>query len=475
MSNTTLTTSGVLVEDEPVVTAATPEPDSAAASHEPDAAAASHEPDAPGTTEAPDAPDATPKRVCGPRRRRIVRTTLACAFVATATVGWSVIDALTAPGTDTAQARLAEWGRDHGLAAVVTQLEQWQYRLNPPRTGGAPDRAELAKLAAEAAPTTAPNSENPRNSPNSTGSAGSAGSPDFTGPTDPLDRTHRPSNGRPAPQPDVVIHAPLTSPAATPAPGEGVFQAAVADATGLPIVQTALIRPDNVFTSQFVAVAWISAKHTRFVLHPGLDGGAADKVPVSNQITADQRRALVALFNGGFKLGESKGGYYDNGVTVAKLDDGAASEVVYQDGSMKIGQWGRDLTLTDNVRSVRQNLRLMVDGGQVAPGIKDVGLWGRTDGGSLAVPRSGIGMTSEGDFVYVGGKPLTAPALADLLVRAGAVYGMELDINAGWPTFQDFPGRDGDPKTSRMPVDYARPATRFYDNSTKDFMAVYEQ
>jgi hypothetical protein len=234
-----------------------------------------------------------------------------------------------------------------------------------------------------------------------------------------------------------------------------------------------LIRPDAKYTSTLVGVSWISGKHVRFVLHPGTEGGASAADPVSDEVTADQRSSLVALFNGGFKLSESEGGFYDNGITVRPLKNGAASEVIYKDGSLKIGEWGRDFTMTPDVVSVRQNLKLMVDGGAVSRDIDHVAVWGRTDNSSLAVWRSGIGMTAQGDLVYVGGQDLTAPALADLLVRAGAEYGMELDINQSWPTFQYFPDRDGVPDDSQMLVDYQRPKTRFFDHSTKDFMAVY--
>src|SRR5450759_1858143 len=49
---------------------------------------------------------------------------------------WSIGGALTAPGTDTTAARLAEWGRFHGLGWAVTSLEEVQYKANPPKVGG---------------------------------------------------------------------------------------------------------------------------------------------------------------------------------------------------------------------------------------------------------------------------------------------------------------------------------------------------
>src|SRR5664279_2583348 len=74
------------------------------------------------------------------RHRRVGQVLLAVAVVlllALGIVGWSVGRALTAPGTDSVAARLAEWGRDHGASSLIDAAERWRYRQHPPRTGGA--------------------------------------------------------------------------------------------------------------------------------------------------------------------------------------------------------------------------------------------------------------------------------------------------------------------------------------------------
>ena len=55
------------------------------------------------------------------------------------------------------------------------------------------------------------------------------------------------------------------------------------------------------------------------------------------------------------------------GRMVLPLRTGAASFVVYRNGSSTVGQWGRDVTMTPDVVSVRQNLDLLVDNGQAGP------------------------------------------------------------------------------------------------------------
>jgi hypothetical protein len=93
--------------------------------------------------------------------------------------------------------------------------------------------------------------------------------------------------------------------------------------------------------------------------------------------------------------------------------------------------------MAPNVVSVRQNLDLVVDNGKLVPGLNanDTTQWGATLGNAVYVWRSGLGVTSDGALVYVGGPGLNITDLANLLVRAGAVRAMELDINTDWVNF----------------------------------------
>jgi hypothetical protein len=102
--------------------------------------------------------------------------------------------------------------------------------------------------------------------------------------------------------------------------------------------------------------------------------------------------------------------------------------------------------MTPAVISVRQQLRLLVDNGHMASGLaaNEASHWGTVLGNSIYVSRSGVGVTRDGALVYVGGPHLDAIDLARLLVRAGAVRAMELDINSDWVNFATFgSGADG--------------------------------
>ena len=184
-------------------------------------------------------------------------------------------------------------------------------------------------------------------------------------------------------------------------------------------------------------IAWMDPKLLRPTLYSGSlnPGGYGWKYTAPVQPAA--ARTLVATFNGGFQFPSTAGGYFSEGMLVFPLRVGAASFVIYKNGSAIVGQWGRDAAMGPNVVTVRQNLDLLVDHGAAVPGLDryDISTWGPTLGGIPNVWRSGLGETANGAFIYVAGPSLTVVDLAVLLVRAGAVRAMELNINPYWTVF----------------------------------------
>jgi hypothetical protein len=240
--------------------------------------------------------------------------------------GWSIGSALTSPGTDSTQARLAEWARDHGMGRLVTWAENQQYRRNQPKVGGNVSNQDRSALAGGA-------------------KAGGAGLP--------------------------AAIQPVVTPAL---PGEGVWKV-LATAHGRPVALSAMVRPDASHTSYLASVAWLSGTGLAFSLHPGSQepGG---KWSEPDTVPAGQRTGLVATYNGGFRLKDSLagslGGYYADGRTAGQLLNGVAAEIFHKDGSMTIGMWGRDDGLSDpSVVAVRENLHLFVDNGQLQTSIRD--------------------------------------------------------------------------------------------------------
>ena len=333
-------------------------------------------------------------------RRRIVAVAVILLAAFLLWLAISLGGALTNPALgNTVGARLAEWARSHGGASTVNWIENEWYTHHPPPKGGKPPPGSIRHPVAVALPTTA-----------------------ATGPAH-----------LPAPGPII----PLASP---PIPGEGQWSPAGRPVGGIPAVYVTTLRPDPVHTSYVVGVAWMDTKLLKATLYSGsqIPGGGPfiHTAPIQPAAAA----SLVAAFNAGFLMPAADGGYYTDGRTIVPLRKGAASFVINSSGQASIGAWGSEVSMAPNVVSVRQNLDLLVDNGQPAAGLNaaDTTKWGATLGNAVYVWRSGLGVTANGALVYVGGPGLNITDLANLLVRAGAVRAMELDINTDWVSFASY-------------------------------------
>jgi len=374
-----------------------------------------------------------------PRRRWLGRRGAAVAVaVVLVPVGWSYGQALTARGTDSVALRSVEWLRDHGGAGIVSSGERWWYSHHQPRTGGGP-AAILLRPPADALQPGVPE-------------AGRGG--------------------------HLAVPANLAPLAAPPLPGEGVWRAAGRLVGGLPAVYETAIRPDPVHPGLATGVAWMDPTLMRAALFAGvqLPGGAW---PDTAPIPLERRPSLVGAFNSGFKLAGSHGGYYAEGRTVQPLVAGAASLVIDADGRPTVGEWGRDVTMGPEVASVRQNLVLIIDGGLPVDGLDQDGrgLWGATLGNRLLVWRSGIGVTADGALVYAAGNGLSVASLAAVLVAAGSVRAMELDINSEWTRFFTYdspdPAQPGAVVGTKLVPDMRSSPTLYLEPETRDFIALF--
>ncbi len=314
----------------------------------------------------------------------------------------SLENALTDPALGVSiPARGAEWVRDHGGASIVAWMENFWYSHHPPRVGGRPPAGAIPKPV--------PLATNPP--------------------------VHVASGPVPLPTPAPLV--PFATPAIT---GEGQWHPAGRPVAGVPAIYETYLRPDAIHTSYVVGVAWMDTHLLRATLYSGsyIPGGGPWKYTAP--IEPNAARTLVAAFNAGFRMQDANGGYYTQGKMFMPLRPGGASFVIYRNGSVQIGSWGSEVHMTPSVVAVRQNLSLLVDHGRPVPGLNanDTTKWGLTLGNQVYVWRSGIGITADGALVYVGGPGLNITDLANLLVRAGATRGMELDINTDWVDFATY-------------------------------------
>jgi hypothetical protein len=357
-------------------------------------------------------------------------------------VGASYVNYINKPGSDTISVRTVEWIRDNGGNGIVNTIERWWYTNNPPPTGGKPEAIKTQKTVVDRA----------------------------------ADKANTPIT-----YPQIQHLPPPTARVATPATdvqeNEGVWQPTGRLVSGQPAVFTTYVRPDAVHTSYYTGLMWLDTKLLRAKYVVGLEqpGGGAN--PWNSQIPPEQRDTAIAAFNSGFKMDSANGGAYLDGQEIVPLRDGSASLIIKKDGSADVGVWGRDFTMSPDIEAVRQNLVLIVDNGQLNPGLNesDNSSFGATLGGNVYVWRSGVGVTADGALVYAGGPAMSITALARTLQAAGAVRAMEMDINTDWVSAFTYapnasvPGNpiEGVPLLSNMSHD----GSQYLQQNSRDFFA----
>ena len=283
---------------------------------------------------------------------------------------------------------------------------------------------------------------------------------------------------------------PLPAPAAltpfAPATGstDGTWLPVGRAVNGFPAVyETHLVAPGG---SDEAGIAWMDTNLLGAQLYSGSKSPGGGPYAFTAPVQPAQAASLVAAFNGGFLMKDAQGGYFTEGRTIYPLVNGAASLVIDSNGSVDVGAWGTDLTMTPDVVAVRQNLVPLVEGGKPTAQASnpDWQAWGATCGtSSCSGPgiedqwRSAAGVTADGALVYVAGPALDPLQVAELLVRAGVVRGMELDINPSWPVFATYAPAAGAPAapsngTSLQPASIQGPATFFEASWGRDFVTM---
>jgi hypothetical protein len=322
--------------------------------------------------------------------------------------------------------------RDEGLRGLVNRVEAIYYSLNAPSTGG----PSLVSLPAQ--------------------SGALAAQP-------PVHHRHvhfyRPRAIAP------ILHPAL--------PGEGVWHATFAHGGSRPPVLITSFRPDPNYPQLVAGVAWIDHTRTSLDLYPGISEPALS-IPNRGpeEVPHSLRSRLVATFNSGFKLQDSGGGFAWNGHTYAPLDNGLATIVRYRSGRVDVISWHSGSRAPANVWFARQNLPLIVAGGKPNPNLSSGPEWGATLGNAVRVWRSAVGVDRHGNLIYAAAPIQTVGSLAAVMIRAGAVRAMELDINTYWTTFISYRSAGaGDPSNLLATMD--RSPERYLTPDDRDFFAVY--
>jgi len=352
---------------------------------------------------------------------RLRRVLVLALLMSSTLVVVSYATTMLGPSNSSLTIRSFEWLRDHGAAGFATSIETIYYSLNAPATGG----PALRKL--------------------------------------PL-----------RPRPSVAsIHPPNVAPLISPAlRGEGVWVPAETWSGGDSPVQIAQFRSDPSYPQMVAGVAWIDTRHTFVQLYPGRLEPSVSLPRGPMEVPPDKRPVLLATFNSAFKLADSGGGVAMGGRTYSPLKDGLATLIGYADGRIDIQSWAGAPDITPSVRFARQNLPLIVSGGRPNPNLSDGPEWGATLGNAVRVWRSGLGVDANGNLIYAAADNQTVASLAEILIRAGAVRAMELDINSYWVTFISYAQRGARDASSLLPG-MTRGPDRYLTPDDRDFFAVY--
>jgi len=242
-----------------------------------------------------------------------------------------------------------------------------------------------------------------------------------------------------------------------------------------PLMVKTFVRPDR--TRPYATVGLLLMDHRRVKLH--IMGGTKDPggdlgVKGPGLIPPADVKDLLAAWNGGFRGPHGNYGMYADGKQYRALRNGLASVAVTRDGSILMGEWGRDMRWSPDLVAVRQNAVLLVENCEVSRRTNEGNnTWGyvQVNSAEFITWRSAIGVTEHGDLLVAAGNSLSAASLAKALWAAGACYAMQLDINSPYVlTSLYFPQADGTIGRSKFMESMPDNPSRFLNRQAKDFM-----
>ena len=364
------------------------------------------------------------------RERRIRRRrALAVLLILLAPVLYSYVTTVSRPSSLPLGIRSVEWLRTHHGAFLVNEAERLYYNVNAPAKGG-PTLRTLPTVGV--APVHA---STPR-------------------------RGFRPKPIAPILRPRL--------------PGEGVWRSTGRIVDGAPPVLVTTFRSEATYPRIVAYVAWFDHRRTQLALYPGRyePPDANPRGPM--QVPFRQRWRLLSTFNSGFLIRDSHGGFFLNGQSITPLRQGQGTVIAYKDGRVAVVSWTGGATPPSDVVLAQQNLPLIVAHRRPNRLLSDGSAWGSTLGNAVRVWRSGIGIDQRGNLIYAAASDQTAATLADILIHAGAVRAMELDINAEWPSLITY-GRGGVGYATKVVPNTQQSVDRYLVPDDRDFFAIYRR
>lgn len=183
-----------------------------------------------------------------------------------------------------------------------------------------------------------------------------------------------PGPGAPSTSTTVIVYKPplpfMPMILSDPQVGEGVWTTRnmpLGDQQKPPLWHT-FYRPDPDRPYARVDLAWIDLGQTELKLVQGtVEPRPTDGIKGTGDIplAVQQSGKLLAAWNGGFLTLHGAYGMMINRRIIAPPLDGFAVLAQYSDGRIRLGVWGRDIVMTPDLMSFRQNGPILVDRGVV--------------------------------------------------------------------------------------------------------------
>jgi hypothetical protein len=154
------------------------------------------------------------------------------------------------------------------------------------------------------------------------------------------------------------------------------------------------------------------------------------------------RDAVLAAFNGGFKTEHGEYGMKVGTLTFVPPKNGICTIGAHADGRIRLSTWEHLADAAEEMVWWRQTPSCMVEDGKLHHKLADEKLakkWGATLDGETVIRRSAVGLSADGNTLFVSiSNHTTARVLAEGVRHAGAVTVAQLDVNFSYPKFVTF-------------------------------------
>jgi hypothetical protein len=155
-------------------------------------------------------------------------------------------------------------------------------------------------------------------------------------------------------------------------------------------------------------------------------------------VSPEDLASVIAVFNGGFKTTHGNYGMKAEGILWVEPHGHACTIAMYPEDKLLIRSWEELESTESQMVWFRETPMCMFEQGEMHKGltVENNTHWGATLDKDTVIRRSAIGLSEDGQVLYVGiTEATTATAIAKAMHFAGAYNVAQLDVNWSYPKF----------------------------------------